>query len=158
MKNNILKVSICLFFCAILLAPATTYATTDMSKNTLQTSDHNAPIWMEVVTHHINKVDSWVMPYIVTTKGHVGYWEITGKTYYKWKGMTRSAAYGDRGHILPMFTHYYGHVAEIKYISGWDYTGKIWTKPNDSDGPYIMYELHSTYDEQHGSQTTIKKL
>ena len=64
------------------------------------------------------------MPYIVTTKGHIGYWELTGKTYYKWRGMTRSVAYEDRGHILPIFTHYYGHVAEIKYICGWDYTGK----------------------------------
>ena len=56
MRSNILKVVMCLFFCAILLVPAT-YATTDMSKNALQTSDHNTPIRVGVLTHHINQVD-----------------------------------------------------------------------------------------------------
>ena len=150
--------SLCLFFCVLIIAPATTFASTDTSKYSLQTIEPNAPIQVKVIVYHLNQYDSWVQPYIVTTRGNIGKWEITGYTYYKVGKKTGAEYYHDGGIITPLYTNYYGHKEFIRYISGWDYTGRIWTKPKGSTEPYKLYEVHVTYNKEHGPQTIIKNI
>jgi len=146
MKSSVLKIGICLFFSAILLTQATTYAAAYVSKNRIQT-EPNAPIHLFVDCYHRNHYDSWIRPYIVTSKGNIGKWEITGHIYYKVGKKTGIEYYHDGGVILPFYTHYYGYKMKIRYISGWTFTGKIWTRPNGSKGPYTVKKINKSYNK-----------
>lgn len=146
MKSSILKIGICLLFSVMLLTQSTTYATADLSKNRIQTIEPKAPIHLFVDCYHRNQYNSWIRPYIVTSKGNVGKWEITGRIYYKVGKKTGDEYYHDGGVILPFYTHYYGYKMKIRYISGWTLTAKIWTRPNRSNGPYTLTEIKKSYN------------
>ena len=158
MKNNVLKIFVSLFFCAIVLAPGVNATNLNKESNTLKTIEPNAPIQLKVQTFHLNLQDSWVRPYIITTKGHIGKWDISGYTYYKVGNKVGAEYYHASGVILPRYTHFWGHKHVIRHILGGEYTGKIWTRPNSNDMPYELYEIHTTFNAQCGSQTTIKKI
>ncbi|MBZ2166018.1 hypothetical protein [Methanobacterium spitsbergense] len=158
LKSNIWKIYICLVVFAVVLIPSASHATVLTTDNAIQTIDPNAPIQVKVLTHNLHQYDSWVQPYIVTSKGNVGKWDIAGYTYYKVGAKTGAEYYHGSGIILPMYTEYWGHKHIIRYISGWDYKGNIWTRPNNSKEPYEVYEIHTTFDDQNGSQTTIHKI
>ena len=156
-KLVIWKICICLFLSAVVLIPSASHATVSTTQNSVQTIEPNAPIQVKVLTHNLHQHDSWVQPYIVTSKGHTGKWIIGGYTYYKVGAKTGAEYYHASGIILPMYTDYWGYKHVIRYISGWDYKGTIWTRPDGSNEPFQVYEFHTTFDSQNGSQTTINR-
>lgn len=158
MKNKFRKIALTVFLCCLVLLPSINYAAKVQNPNIPQIIEPNAPIKVNVQSYHLNQHDSWVRPYIITTKGHIGKWDIAGYTYYKVGSKTGAEYYHTSGVILPIYTEYWGHKHIIHYISGWDYTGKIWTKLDGSKGPYELYEIHMKYNSQKGQETTIKKI
>ena len=142
----------------MVLLPTVNYAATVPNPNIPQIIEPNAPIKVNVQTYHLNQYDSWVWPYVITTKGNVGKWDIAGYTYYKVGNKPVAEYYHASGVILPMYTQYWGHKHIIRNISGWDYTGKIWTKLDGSNEPYEIYEFHMKFNSQKGQQITVNKI